>query len=40
MDAVWPEGPLTAEEIVQAVAPARHWGEATIKTLINCLLKN
>ena len=40
MEAVWSEGPLTAEEIVQAVAPARHWGEATVKTLTNRLLKN
>lgn len=39
MEAVWSQGPLTAEEIVQAVAPTQQWGEATVKTLINRLLK-
>jgi len=39
MEALWNEGPLTAEEIVQAVGPAQGWGEATVKTLINRLLK-
>jgi predicted transcriptional regulator len=30
---------MTAEEIVQTVGPAQSWGEATVKTLINRLLK-
>ena len=30
---------MTAEEIVQTVGPAQAWGEATVKTLINRLLK-
>ena len=39
MEALWTQGPLTAEEIVQTVGPAQAWGEATVKTLINRLLK-
>jgi len=39
MEALWTRGPQTAEEIVQAVGPAQDWGEATVKTLINRLLK-
>ena len=39
MEALWTQGPLTAEEIVQTVGPAQDWGEATVKTLINRLLK-
>jgi len=39
MEALWTRGPLTAEEIVQTVGPAQSWGEATVKTLINRLLK-
>ena len=39
MEALWTKGPLTAEEIVQTVGPAQEWGEATVKTLINRLLK-
>ena len=39
MEALWAKGPLTADEIVQAVGPAQSWGEATVKTLINRLLK-
>jgi predicted transcriptional regulator len=39
MAALWDQGPLTAEEIVQTVGPAQTWGEATVKTLINRLLK-
>jgi BlaI family penicillinase repressor len=39
MEALWKQGPLTAEEIVQTVGPANDWGEATVKTLINRLLK-
>jgi predicted transcriptional regulator len=39
MDALWREGPLTADEIVAQVAEPQGWGEATVKTLINRLLK-
>jgi BlaI family penicillinase repressor len=39
MEALWTRGALTAEEIVQTVGPAQEWGEATVKTLINRLLK-
>jgi BlaI family transcriptional regulator, penicillinase repressor len=39
MEALWTEGPQTAEDIVQRVGPAQQWGEATVKTLINRLLK-
>ena len=39
METLWAQGPQTAEEIVQAVSPAQDWGEATVKTLINRLLK-
>jgi BlaI family transcriptional regulator, penicillinase repressor len=39
MEALWAQGPLTADEIVQGVGPANGWGEATVKTLINRLLK-
>ncbi|RAK63731.1 BlaI/MecI/CopY family transcriptional regulator [Phenylobacterium kunshanense] len=39
MEALWDRGPLTAEELVQTVGPAQGWGEATVKTLINRLLK-
>ena len=39
MEALGTRGPLTAEEIVQTVGPPQAWGEATVKTLINRLLK-
>jgi BlaI family transcriptional regulator, penicillinase repressor len=42
MQALWQRDPpvaLAAEDIVQAVAPARGWSEATVKTLLNRLLK-
>jgi predicted transcriptional regulator len=39
MEALWTQGAMTAEEIVQTVGPAQAWGEATVKTLINRLLK-
>ncbi|HEY8571920.1 BlaI/MecI/CopY family transcriptional regulator [Phenylobacterium sp.] len=39
MEALWTKGPLTAEELVAEVGPAQDWGEATVKTLINRLLK-
>jgi BlaI family penicillinase repressor len=39
MDALWAKSPLTADEVVAAVAGPQGWGEATVKTLINRLLK-
>jgi predicted transcriptional regulator len=39
MEALWAQSPLTADEIVAAVAEPQGWGEATVKTLINRLLK-
>ena len=39
MEALWAGEPLGADEIVAAVGPAQNWGEATVKTLINRLLK-
>ena len=39
MDALWAKNPLTADEIVATVAEPQGWGEATVKTLINRLLK-
>ncbi|HEY8617327.1 BlaI/MecI/CopY family transcriptional regulator [Phenylobacterium sp.] len=39
MEALWAGEPLGADEIVAQVGPAQNWGEATVKTLINRLLK-
>jgi predicted transcriptional regulator len=39
MEALWARSPLTADEVVAAVAEPQGWGEATVKTLINRLLK-
>jgi predicted transcriptional regulator len=39
MEALWRDGPLGADQIVAAVGPEQEWGEATVKTLINRLLK-
>jgi predicted transcriptional regulator len=39
MEAVWSKGPLSADEIVADVGAPQSWGEATVKTLINRLLK-
>jgi len=39
MEAVWAKGPLAADEIVAEVGQPQGWGEATVKTLINRLLK-
>ena len=39
MEAVWGKGPLAADEIVAEVGEPQGWGEATVKTLINRLLK-
>jgi BlaI family transcriptional regulator, penicillinase repressor len=39
MEALWRRSPLSAEEIVGEVAGPQGWTEATVKTLINRLLK-
>ncbi|MEO8113984.1 MAG: BlaI/MecI/CopY family transcriptional regulator [Phenylobacterium sp.] len=39
MEAVWRLGPLAADDIVREVGAPQNWGEATVKTLINRLLK-
>jgi BlaI family transcriptional regulator, penicillinase repressor len=44
MDVLWDaaaggSGPLAAEEVVAALAESQQWQEATIKTLLNRLLK-
>ena len=39
MEALWARGPLGADDIVREVGEAQSWGEATVKTLINRLLK-
>jgi predicted transcriptional regulator len=39
MEALWHKSPLAAEEVVAEVAAAQGWGEATVKTLLNRLLK-
>ena len=39
METLWQRSPLTAEEVVAALAESRQWQEATIKTLLNRLLK-
>lgn len=39
MEALWRAAPRTAEEITAEVAGPQGWSEATVKTLINRLLK-
>jgi BlaI family transcriptional regulator, penicillinase repressor len=39
MEAVWGKGPQTTEELIRSVGAEQAWGEATVKTLINRLLK-
>ncbi|HSV01657.1 MAG TPA: BlaI/MecI/CopY family transcriptional regulator [Phenylobacterium sp.] len=39
MEALWAKGPLGADDIVGEVGGPQGWGEATVKTLINRLLK-
>jgi predicted transcriptional regulator len=38
MDVLWRRSPLTAEDVVAALAERQDWQEATIKTLLNRLL--
>lgn len=39
MDVLWEKEPLTAEEVAAALADREEWQDATIKTLLNRLLK-
>ena len=39
MEALWTRHPLTADEVVAALAEQEQWQEPTIKTLLNRLLK-
>jgi predicted transcriptional regulator len=39
MEALWKQSPLTAEDIAAQVASDQEWTEATVRTLINRLLK-
>lgn len=39
MEALWRREPLQAEEIIAEVAEANGWSAATVKTLLNRLLK-
>lgn len=39
MDVLWDRHPLTAEEVIAALAEREAWQEPTIKTLLNRLLK-
>ncbi|HET9160022.1 MAG TPA: BlaI/MecI/CopY family transcriptional regulator [Caulobacteraceae bacterium] len=39
MEALWQKNPLSAEDVVAEVAAAQGWSEATVKTLLNRLLK-
>lgn len=39
MQVLWQAAPLGAEEVAAALAPTRDWQEATVKTLLNRLLK-
>jgi predicted transcriptional regulator len=39
MEVLWRRSPLAAEEVVAALDKSQDWQEATIKTLLNRLLK-
>ena len=39
MDALWRRGPLSADELIDDPGKPQGWGGATVKTLINRLLK-
>lgn len=39
MEALWGRSPMSLEEIIGVVGEPQGWGEATVKTLINRLLK-
>ena len=39
MDVLWKRSPLSADEVVAALSGQQEWQEATVKTLLNRLLK-
>ena len=39
MEQLWLRHPQSAEEVLEALADAQDWQEATVKTLLNRLLK-
>lgn len=39
MKALWAKSPLSAEEIIAALPADQDWADATVKTLLNRLLK-
>ena len=39
MEAVWRNGPMTSDDLIAEVGAAQGWGPATVKTLVNRLLK-
>lgn len=39
MEVLWARNPLTAEDVSAALAGSRDWQEATVKTLLNRLLR-
>ena len=39
MEVLWTRSPMPTEEIITALEGEQHWQEATIKTLLNRLLK-
>jgi BlaI family transcriptional regulator, penicillinase repressor len=39
MEALWRRQPMSADDLVAEVGASQAWGEATVKTLINRLLK-
>lgn len=39
MQTLWEKNPLSADEVISAVSSQQAWQEATVKTLLNRLLK-
>ena len=39
MDVLWKRSPLSADEVVASLSSRQDWQEATVKTLLNRLLK-
>ena len=39
MDVLWKRSPLSAEEVVASLSSRQDWQDATVKTLLNRLLK-
>jgi BlaI family penicillinase repressor len=39
MEVLWTRSPMPTEEVITALEGEQHWQEATIKTLLNRLLK-